>query len=45
MNRSVMLVVLQRGMMIKDSGFTKCVGDETPLILAVKVPFRVQSKK
>ena len=33
------------GIIIKDSGFTKCVNDETPLILAVKVPFRVQSKK
>ena len=29
MKRLVMLVVMHRGIMIKDSGFTKCVDDET----------------
>ena len=29
MKRLVMLVVMHRGIMIKDSGFTNCVDDET----------------
>ena len=33
------------GVEIKDSGLTKVVDDETPLLLAVKVSFTMHSKK
>ena len=45
MKRSGMLVVSLVGKNIKDSGLTWDVHNETPLFLAVKVSFRVHSKK
>jgi len=34
-----------RSLAVKDCGLTQCVHDETPLFLAVKISFRVHSKK